>query len=86
MGTIAMPSRKVAPTADVSVLVTVADSHRDEIDVIANRLESAGMSVAQKFRLGGVIAGEVAKNKLGAIRKFEGVSTVEEEPSFKADV
>jgi len=81
-----MPSRKVAPEADVSVLVTVADSHRGNLDAVADRLESAGMSVGQKFRLGGVIAGEVAKNKLGMIRKFEGVSTVEEEPSFKADV
>jgi len=87
-----MPSRKVAPKAnvapkaDVSVLVTLAESHRHELDAVADRLESAGMSVGQKFRLGGVIAGEVAKDKLGAIRKFEGVSAVEEEPSFKADV
>ena len=83
-----MPSRKVAPKADVSktdvsVLVTVAELHRGELDAVADRLELAGMAVAEKFRLGGVIAGEVARNKLGAIRKLEEVSAVEEEPTFK---
>jgi hypothetical protein len=81
-----MPSRKVASKSDVSVPVTVAESHRDELDAVANRLESAGMSVAEKFRLGGVIAGEVARNKIGVIRKFEEVAAVEEEPVFKAGV
>ena len=80
-----MPSRKVASkAADVSVLVTVAESHRDELDAVANRLESAGMSVGEKFRLGGVIAGEVARSKLGIIRELKEVSAVEEEPVFKA--
>jgi hypothetical protein len=80
----AMPSRKAAPEKDVSVLVTVAKSHRGELDAVADRLSSEGMAVAEKFRLGGVIAGEVARNKLEAIRKLKEVSAVEEEPTFKA--
>jgi hypothetical protein len=68
------------------VLVTVAESHRDEFGAVANRLESAGMSVAEKFRLGSVIAGEVSRNKIGVIRKFEEIAAVEEEPVFKAGV
>jgi hypothetical protein len=81
-----MASKKGASEADVSVLVTVAESHRGKLDAVANRLESAGMSVAEKFRLGGVIAGEVPRAKLGAIRKFEEVTAVEEEPVFKAGI
>jgi hypothetical protein len=83
MGRDAMSSGKVA-SKDVNVLVTVADSHRAELDAVAESLSAAGMSVAQKFKLGGVIAGEVPRHRLGAIRKCEGVSSVEEEPHFKA--
>ena len=76
-----MPSRKAAPEKDVSVLVTVAEPHRGELDAVADRLASEGMAVAEKFRLGG---GEVARNKLGAIRMLKEVSAVEEEPTFNA--
>jgi hypothetical protein len=81
-----MPSRKGAAEAGVNVLVTVAEPHRDKLDAVADQLESAGMAVAEKFRLGGVIAGEVPRNKLGALRKISEVSAVEEEPTFRSDV
>jgi hypothetical protein len=81
-----MPSRKVAAKAGVNVLVTVAEPHRDKLDAVANRLESAGMAVAEKFRLGGVIAGEVPRSKLEALRKISEVSAVEEEPTFNSNV
>jgi hypothetical protein len=79
-----MPSGKAAPEKDVSVLVTVAEPHRGELDAVADRLASEGMAIAGKFRLGGVIVGAVARNKLGAIRKLKEVSAVEEERTFKA--
>jgi hypothetical protein len=85
-GIIAMASKKDAASAGVNVLVTVAEPHRDKLDAVADRLESAGMAVAEKFRLGGIIAGEVPRNKLGALRKISEVSTVEEEPTFRSDV
>ena len=50
---------------------------------MADRLVSAGMAVAEKFPLGGVIAGEVSRSKLGALRDLKEVSAVEEEPTFK---
>ena len=53
-------SKKAAPGAGVNVLVTVTDAHRDKLDAVADRLVSAGMAVAEKFPLGGVIAGEVS--------------------------
>lgn len=68
----------------VNVLVTVAEPHRGKLDAVADRLTSKGMAVAEKFKLGGVIAGAVARDKLGAIRDLEEVSAVEEEPTFKA--
>jgi hypothetical protein len=68
----------------VSVLVTVGQHHRDRLDAVASQLESFGMNVAEKFPLGGVIAGEVPRDKLATLRNLKEVATVEEEPTFKA--
>lgn len=81
-----MPSKKSKPESAVNVLVTVDERHRDKLDAVADRLASAGMNIAEKFRLGGVIAGEVPRGKIDRLRSIEEVSAVEEEPVFKADV
>ena len=92
-----MPSKKAAPPSKatnqpatrqpaVSVLVTVGERHRDRLDAVASQLESFGMNVAEKFPLGGVIAGAVPRSKLASLRNLKEVAAVEEEPTFKADV
>ena len=68
----------------VNVLVTVDERHRDELQAVAGRLTTAGMSVAEVFPLGGVIAGAVASNDLGKLQKVEGIASVEAEPRFSA--
>lgn len=66
------------------VLVTVQEGNRPDLDIIARKLEAAGMSVAERFPLGGVIAGEVSWGDLPKVRDVQGVETVEEEPVFQA--
>jgi hypothetical protein len=66
----------------VGVLVTVDDDHRDRLGEMAERLQSAGLNVAETFPLGGVIAGEAAPRDLAKLRAIEGIASVEEEPSF----
>ena len=68
----------------VNVLVTVDEQHRDELKSVARRLKRAGMTVADLFPLGGVIAGEVASANLGKLHRIEGIVSVEEEPRFSA--
>jgi hypothetical protein len=75
---------KAADQPAVSVLVTVGQHHRDRLDAVASQLESVGMNVAEKFPLGGVIAGEVPRDKLATLRRLKEVDAVEEEPTFKA--
>ena len=77
-----MPSQR-APT--MNVMVTVDEHHRDNLDAVASRLESAGMNVAGKLSLGGVIVGEVAHADLAKLRDIEGIKAVEPEPVYFAD-
>jgi hypothetical protein len=77
-------AKRNAGGSSVNVLVTVGESHRDHLDAVADQLKSAGMNVAEKFPLGGVIAGEVPRNKLSKLRGLKEVAAVEEEPTFKA--
>ena len=79
-----MPSKKGAARLTLNVLVTVEDQHRDEMEILARRLKSAGMDIAEMFPLGGVIAGAIASSDLGKIRAVEGIASVEEEPQFRA--
>ena len=74
----------VKANSTMNVLVTVDERHRDELGAVAQRLKAAGMSVANLFPLGGVIAGEVASGNLGKLQPVEGIATVEEEPQFSA--
>lgn len=69
----------------MNILVTVTEQHRDRLDAIADLLKSAGMTVAEKFPLGGVIAGEVATRNMRRLHTVdEGIAAVEEEPTFHA--
>ena len=73
-----------AASADVSILVSVEDKHRDQLESVVKQLRSAGMSVADVFPLSCTVAGQAASSDLGKLRQVEGVQAVEEEPTFRA--
>lgn len=52
-------------------------------DGIVQKLEHAGMTVAETFDLGGVIVGAVPERSVGALHKVPGIAAVEEEPAFR---
>jgi hypothetical protein len=79
-----MSSAKRKGQATLNVMVTLDERHRDRLDAVAVQLESAGLNVADKFSLGGVIVGKVAVADLARLRAVEGIKTVEEEPTFHA--
>ncbi len=81
-----MASKKDAAQQMMNVLVTVDEQYRHQLDKVESQLKSAGMKVAEKIELGGVIAGEVAQADLSKLHTVEGVASVEEEPIFSADV
>lgn len=69
----------------LNVMVTVDERHRDQLEAVAGLLESAGMRVADKFVLGGVIVGMVVRADLAKLHAVEGIKAIEEEPTFHAD-
>lgn len=64
------------------VLVTVAAEHRGDLDTVALHLQAAGLSVADRYPMSGIIAGDVAVADLARVRAVEGIAAVEEEPTF----
>lgn len=80
-----MSTSRRAVRATTNVMVTVDESHRDQLDVVTHHLASAGLAVSDKFALGGVIVGEIATVDLAKLRRIAGVKTIEEEPTFTAE-
>jgi hypothetical protein len=81
-----MSSAKKSTQLTMNVMVTIDEHHRDKLDAVAGHLEAAGLNVAEKFTLGGVIVGEVAPANLAKLHAVEGIKAIEEEPTFRADV
>lgn len=67
----------VALGATVDVVVTVADTHRDNIATVAGRLMAAGLSACQTLTSAGIVIGSVAHASLGALATVAGVKAVE---------
>ena len=80
-----MSSTRKSTQPTMNVMVTVDENHRDRLDAVAERLKSAGLNVAEKFTLGGIIVGEVASADLAKLRAVEGIKAVEQEPTYHAD-
>lgn len=68
----------------INILVSVNEQRREELNSVARELESAGMKVAEIFPISGVISGAAAGGDLAKLRSVQGVSSVEEEPTFEA--
>jgi hypothetical protein len=65
------------------VTVTVADSHREDIDAVARALELAGMQVEQILPVLGIITGSVAEEQIAALEAVEGVAAIERQTNFQ---
>ncbi|MGH2901850.1 MAG: ketohydroxyglutarate aldolase [Solirubrobacteraceae bacterium] len=67
----------------LSVTITVADTHRGEIDEVAERLRAAGMEVERVLAAIGVITGAVDQPRLAELAAVVGVAGVQEQASFR---
>lgn len=75
-------AKKIAPKTDV--IVTIDDTHVDQIDKVTTALEKAGLSVGQVLSMGGVITGKVTAAKMQQLRLVEGVKDVESDGEMHA--
>ena len=79
-----MPSKKKTASPVMNVLVSVEEGYRNQCENVARKLRAAGMKVAEVFPISGTIAGEVPNAAFNKLQEIEGVSSVEEEPIFRA--
>lgn len=71
-------SRKAAATgANVEVVVTVEDAHRETIAAVARRLKAAGLCASQTLKSAGIVTGSVAHGSLTGLKGVAGVKAVE---------
>ena len=59
------------------VVVTVDDQHLEQIKTVASGLRSAGMKVNKIMPVLGIVGGNVAQEKMPALRSVKGVANVE---------
>lgn len=67
--------RKAVPRIDV--VVTVAEAHLPNIEQLAGRLKSKGLTVTHTMGAIGTIAGSASPTALARLRKVAGVRAVE---------
>ena len=73
----AAAKKAVAMGAVVDVVVTVEETHRDNIATVASQLMAAGLSACETLTTAGIVIGSVARASLGALATVAGVKAVE---------
>lgn len=68
----------------ISLLVSVHDEYRERLPEVAEKLQAAGMQVAQWMVEIGVITGSIDSEKVGVLSRIEGVASVE--PSVESQL
>ena len=66
-----------ASARSATVVVTVADSHVDNVDELAQSLSRAGLVVDQVLVASGIIMGAAPAGALARLRRTRGVKAVE---------
>jgi hypothetical protein len=67
----------------VSVVVSVADDHLDDLTGVVEGLRRAGLLVDDVLDAVGVVTGSVADDGVGALRSVPGVVQVERDQAFQ---
>lgn len=67
------------PKKSKSIIVTVSDEALQDIQQLADSLGVKGMKVTRVMPLTGVIAGSAPASRVSALKKVDGVMSVEEE-------
>ena len=68
--------------SDKNFVILVDKKNKNSIDKVAAKLSKAGLKIARKMPITGVISGSAAAEKQDALRKVEGVAELREERTF----
>lgn len=68
--------------ATAKVQVAIANDYLDRIDEVVRRCKQAGLKVEQQLEFIGVITGSIGVERLAALQKVEGVSSVEQTRAY----
>ncbi len=69
--------------SNIEVSVCVDDAHVSQIEQIAQKLQSSGMTVTQTLPNIGIINGSIASEQLNNVAQIEGVQTVEPQHTYQ---
>lgn len=77
-----MMAKKAAVKSNV--IVTINDSHVDQMETVSAALKKAGLSIGQVLSTGGIVTGQVAASKMQSLRQVDGVKDVEPDGEMHA--
>jgi DNA anti-recombination protein RmuC len=63
--------------------VSVKDTHLGTVELVAQKLQAAGMNVAQVLHSIGIIGGSIDSNLMNTLSQIEGVKQVEQERTYQ---
>lgn len=69
--------------SNVEVSVCLDDAHLSQIEQIAQKLQSSGMTGTQTLPNIGIINGSIASEQLNRVAQIEGVQTVEPQQTYQ---
>ncbi len=69
--------------SNVEVSICVDDAHISQIEQIAQKLQSSGMTVTQTLPNIGIINGSIASEQLNNVAQIEGVQTIEPQQTYQ---
>ena len=70
-------------TSRVSIIVSIDDEYLTQIQEVAQKLQSFGMSVERILTITGVITGSMASDKLDDLHQVEGVRDIEVSQNYQ---
>ncbi|MCS7079674.1 MAG: hypothetical protein NZ585_06455 [Chloracidobacterium sp.] len=68
----------------VTVVVGLAESHRERLDEAVAALEAAGLTVQRRLKTLGQITGSIPRERLAALKRVTGVAYVEASGEYRA--
>jgi hypothetical protein len=67
----------------MNISISVQDTHLATIELVAQKLQAAGMNVEQVLNSIGIISGSIDSSLMSSLSQIEGVKIVEQEQTYQ---
>ncbi len=69
--------------SQMNISISIKDTHLATIELVAQKLQAAGMNVEQVLNSIGIISGSIDSSLMSSLSQIEGVKIVEQEQTYQ---